>query len=54
MHGKDEFSKSKVSICIIPKEAGSICIILPKSALPSRLVIVELKRDLNYRGHVYI
>ena len=34
-------------------EAVNICNILPGSAVSNGLIVVELKRDLKYRGHVY-
>ena len=52
VHGKVEFSQIKGSICHIPKETANICNILPKPAVSNRLV-VKLRRDLKYRGHVY-
>ena len=53
MHGKDKFSKIKGSICNIPIEAANTCNILPRPAISNGLIIVKLKRDLKYRGHVY-
>ena len=53
MHGKGEFSKIKGSICNIPVEAANICNILPRPAVSNGLIVVKLKRDLKYRGHVY-
>ena len=53
MHGKGEFSKIKGSICNIPVEAGGVCKVLPRAADSNGLIIVKLKRDLKYRGHVY-
>ena len=53
MHGKGEFAKIKGSICNIPIEAANIFSILPRPADSNRLIVVKLKRDLQYRGHVY-
>ena len=53
MHGKGEFSKIKGSICNIPVEAANICNILPRPVVSNGLIVVKLKRDLKYRGHVY-
>ena len=53
MHGKGEFSKIKGSICNIPVEVANICNILPRPAVSNGLIVVKLKRDLKYRGHVY-
>ena len=38
MHGKDEFSKNKGSICNIPIEAANICNILQVHQLPIDLL----------------
>ena len=53
MHGTGELSKIKGSICNIPIKAANICNILPRLAVFNGLVVVKLKRDLKYRGHVY-
>ena len=53
MHGKGEFYKNKGSICNIPVEAANISNMLPRPAVSSELIVVKLKRDLKYRGHVY-
>ena len=53
IHRKGEFSKIKGSICNIPIEVSSICNILPRPAVFNGLIVVKLKQDLKYRGHVY-
>ena len=53
MHGKGEFSKIKGSICNVPIETANVCNILPRPAVANGLILVKLKRDLKYRGHVY-
>ena len=53
MHGKGEFSKIKGTICNVPFETSSVSKILPRAADSNGLIIVKLKRDLKYRGHVY-
>ena len=56
MHGKDEFSKIKGSICNVPIETANVCNILPRPGVSNELVLVyDLKRNviLKYRGHVY-
>ena len=53
MPGKGEFFKIKRGICNIPIEAGNIYNILPRPAVSNGLIVVKLKRDLKYRGHVY-
>ena len=50
---KRQISKIKGSICNIPIEAANTCNILPRPAISNGLIIVKLKRDLIYRGHVY-
>ena len=53
MHGKEEFAESKGSICNIPIETANIFNILPRPTDSNELIVVKLKRDLNYRGYVY-
>ena len=53
MDEKGEFPKIKGSFCNIPMETANICNILPRLAVSNGLVVVKLKRDLKYRGHVY-
>ena len=53
MHGKGEFSKIKGTICNVPIESENVCDILPRPADSNGLIVVKLKRDLKYRGHVY-
>ena len=53
MHGKQEFAESKGSICNIPIETANIFNILPRPTDSNELIVVKLKRDLNYRGYVY-
>ena len=53
MHGKDEFSKIKRSICKSFIEAANICNILPKWATSDGLIVVKFKRDLKYCSHVH-
>ena len=53
MHRKGEFSKIKRSICNVPIETANVCNILPRPAVSHGLILVKLKRDLKYRGHIY-
>ena len=53
MHGKGGFSKIKGSIYNIPVEAANICNILPRPEVSNGLIVVKLKRDLKFIGHVY-
>ena len=54
MHGKGEFSKIKDTICNMPIEVANVCNILPRPGVSNGLTPVKLKRDLKYRGHVYL
>ena len=54
MHGKGEVSKINGSICDIPLEAANICNNLSRPAGSIGLIVIKLKRDLRYRGHLYI
>ena len=54
MHGKGEFSKIKGSICNVLIEIQNICNILSRPEVSNGLILVKLKRDLKYRGHVYL
>ena len=53
MHEIGEFSKTNGSICNVPIETANVCNILPRLAVSNELILVKLKRDLKYRGHVY-
>ena len=53
MHGKGEFSKLKGSIWNIPVEAANISNVLPRPTVSNRLIVVRLKPDPKYRGHIY-
>ena len=53
MHGKDEFSKIKESICNVPTETANKCNILPRPAVSSGLIVVKLEHNFKFRGHVY-
>ena len=51
MHGQSELCKVKESY--VPIEAANVCNILPEAAVSNGLIVVNLKRYLKYRGHVY-
>ena len=53
MHEIGELSKTNGSICNVPIETANVCNILPRLAVSNELILVKLKRDLKYRGHVY-
>ena len=53
MHGKVEFSKIKGSIFNVLIETANVCNILSRPAFYNGLILVKLKSDLKYRGHVY-
>ena len=52
MHEKGDFAKIKGSICNAFIETSIICKVLQRPADSNRLILVKLKRHLNYRGHV--
>ena len=47
------FGKNKGNIWNIPIEAASIWNILPRSVDSNWLIVLQLKQNLKYRGHVY-
>ena len=51
---KGRLPKLKGSICNIPIDLADIAIVLPHGADSNGLVVAELKRKLNYQGHVYL
>lgn len=53
MHGKTEFSETKGRIFNFPIETANLCNILPRPAVYNELILLKLKRNLNYRSHVY-
>ena len=53
MHGEGEFSKIKGSITNIPIDAANICNLLSRPAFSNEVIIEKLKRDFQYRSHVY-
>ena len=52
MHGKGEFCKIKESICNSLIEVANICNILPRPTVSNGLIVVKMKRNLKYRGHI--
>ena len=50
---KGQSPKFKGAICNIPIDVVSTCNTVPRPADSNDLVIVKLKRKLEYRGHVY-
>ena len=53
MHEKGELFKIKEIICNVPIETANVCNILPRPAVSNGLILVKLKCNLKYRGHVY-
>ena len=53
MHRKGEFAIIKGRICNILIEAANICIILPRHVDSNGLIVMKIKLDCKYRGHVY-
>ena len=54
MHEKRKSTRLKGSICNILIEAANICNIFPVRTDSNKFVVVKLKRDLKYRGYVYL
>ena len=53
MHQKGTFSKIKGNFSNIPIEAAFICNILNMSTVFNRSVVVKLKKNFKYMGHLY-
>ena len=45
--------KLKGAVCNIPAECDTTCNMLPRSPSASGMIMLKLKRKLEYRGHVY-
>ena len=54
MHEKRKSTRLKGSICNILIEAANICNIFPVLTDSNKFVVVKLKRDLKYRGYIYL
>ena len=54
MHEKRKSTRLKGSICNILIEAANICNIFPVLTDSNKFVVAKLKRDLKYRGYVYL
>ena len=50
---KGQSPKLKGALCNVPIDVADICNTLPRPADSNGIVIVKLKRKLQYRGHVY-
>ena len=50
---KGQASKIKGSVCNVPIDNNDLSSILPRPADSNGIVIVKLKRKLQYKGHVY-
>ena len=50
---KGQSLKLKGNICNVPIELIDICNTLPREPNCNGLILVKLKRKLEYRGHVY-
>ena len=53
MHQKGTFSKIKGKFSNVPIEAAFICNILHMSEVFNRSVVVKLKKNFKYMGHLY-
>ena len=50
---KGQFPKVKGAICNVPVDAQDVSTVLPRPADNNGLLLLKLKRKLEYRGHVY-
>ena len=50
---KGQQRKMKGAICNIPVECDQTCNHLPRAPESSRIIMLKLKRKLQFRGHVY-
>ena len=50
---KGQSPKLKGALCNVPIDVVDVCKTLPRPAGSNGIVIVKLKRKLQYRGHVY-
>ena len=50
---KGQSPKLKGALCNVPVDVVDVCKTLPRPADSNGIVIVKLKRKLEYRGHVY-
>ena len=50
---KGQQRKSKGAICNIPVECDQTCNILPRPPERSGIILLKLKRKLEFRGHVH-
>ena len=50
---KGQQRKSKSAICNIPVECDQTCNILPRPPERSEIILLKLKRKLEFRGHVH-
>ena len=50
---KGQSPKIKGSVCNVPVEVMDVSTLLPRQASCNGLMIIKLKRNLEYRDHVY-
>ena len=50
---KGQQRKMKGAICNVPFECSQTCIVLPRPPDRSGIILLKLKRKLQFRGHVY-
>ena len=50
---KGQSPKLRGALCNVPLDEVDVCKTLPRPADSNGIVIVKLKRNLQYRGHVY-
>ena len=50
---KGQQPKIRGAVCNIPIQAGAVSNVLPRSANNDGVVLVKLKRKIEFKGHVY-
>ena len=50
---KGQSPELKCALCNVPIDVVDVCNTLPRPADSNGIVIVKLKRKLQYRGHIY-
>ena len=50
---KGQQTKIKGAICNVPVECEETCRLLPRPSSSSGIILLKLKRKLEFRGHVY-
>ena len=51
--GKGQYPKIKAAICNIPVNVSDVVDVLPRSSHSSGILLVKLKKKIEFKGHVY-